>query len=140
VKIKILSVGKNKETWLSDALEEYVKRLRPVISIEFCLAKNDEQLMQWIEKEERGLIGLDPLGQPLTSENFSIFLNKRLEAEGGKLCFVIGGSDGLPQLFKEKVPLVSLSSLTFTHQMTRLILLEQIYRSFEITRNSKYHK
>lgn len=140
MKIKILSVGKNKEKWLTDALNEYVKRLKPVISFEFLWARNDEQLIAWSEKETPAVICLDPQGDQFDSQEFATFLIKKLEAEGGSLAFVIGGSQGLPDILTKRFPLISLSKLTFTHQLTRLILLEQIYRAFEIARGSQYHK
>ena len=139
IKIKILSVGKTKETWLTDAIDEYLKRLTPVATIEFVWAKNDEQLISFIEQES-DIVCLDAQGSLMTSEEFAGFLIKQLESHGSRLTLVIGGSDGLPGNIKAKYPLISLSRMTFTHQITRLVLIEQIYRAFEIWRGSKYHK
>lgn len=138
-KIKVLTIGKIKEEWLDQALNEYYKRLKTQADVEFCLAKNDEQLLSWIDKESR-VICLDAEGKMLNSEAFSHFLLSQLEAGGSRLTFVIGGADGLPRTLKEKYPLVSFSKLTFTHQLVRLILVEQIYRALEIAKGSKYHK
>ena len=139
-KIKILTIGKTKEPWLSLALEEYTKRLKPSLSIEWCLAKQDEQLALLCEKEAH-YICLDPQGKAFSSEAFSAFLQQKLLEGGSRLSFVIGGAKGLPERIKLRAAaLLSLSPLTFTHQLTRLILLEQLYRSLEIARGSSYHK
>lgn len=137
-KIKILTVGKTKEDWLEDAMSEYLKRLKPVADIEFHMAKNDQQLQNWAEKENI-LVCLDAAGALMDSEGFSHFLLDHLQKGGSRLSFVIGGPEGLPECLK-KFPLISLSPMTFTHQMARLILIEQIYRAFEIAKGSQYHK
>lgn len=139
IKIKLLSVGKTKEKWLSEALEEYSKRLSAVVQIESVWAKDDRQLLEWVYKEERFLC-LDPGGQLYTSKEFSELLSQQWEKGGSRLTFVIGGAEGLPQELKERGTLISLSPLTFTHQITRLILVEQIYRAAEIQKGSHYHK
>lgn len=139
LKIKIYSVGKTKESWLEDALEEYLRRLKPTATIEFLWAKNDEQLTDLVAKEST-TICLDPKGKSMTSEQFSNFLMGKLEEGGSRLAFVIGGPEGLPQVLKKSYTLFSLSPLTLTHQLTRLVLLEQIYRAFEIAKGTPYHK
>jgi 23S rRNA (pseudouridine1915-N3)-methyltransferase len=139
-KVKIFSIGKTKEPWLSLALEEYSKRLKPSLSIEWCLAKQDEQLALLLDKEAH-YICLDPQGKAFSSEAFSAFLHQKLLEGGSRLSFVIGGAEGLPEPIKRRAAaLLSLSPLTFTHQLTRLILLEQLYRSLEIAKGSSYHK
>lgn len=137
--IKVLSVGKTKESWLQSAIEEYLKRLKSTVKFEFIWAKDDEQLISLSEKETR-LVILDPKGSLYTSEKFSQFLVKELERGGSHLAFVIGGADGVPQSLKNRGPLISFSPMTFTHQITRLILIEQIYRGLEIARGSSYHR
>lgn len=139
IKIKLLSVGKTKEKWLNDAVNEYIKRLQASIQFEFLWAKDDNQLIEWVEKETHWIC-LDPAGRLLTSEEFATFMNLEWEKGGSRLTLVIGGAEGLPERVKEKAMLISLSPLTFTHQITRLVLIEQIYRSTEILKNSHYHK
>jgi 23S rRNA (pseudouridine1915-N3)-methyltransferase len=68
------------------------------------------------------------------------FLSAQWEEAGSRLQLVIGGAEGIPIQLKQNSPLISLSPLTFTHQITRLILIEQLYRAVEIQKNSKYHK
>lgn len=139
LKIKILSIGKTKEEWLDSALSEYLKRLSPVATIDFCLVKNDEQLSLLAAKEPF-LVGLDPKGKAVSSEEFSSLLSQSLIRGGSKLSFVIGGAEGLPKDLKKRELLISFSKMTFTHQICRLILVEQIYRAFEMQKGSKYHK
>lgn len=138
----IFSVGKTKEDWLEQALEEYLKRLKPTAAISFIWAKNEAQLETAVikEAEKSRIVCLDASGQLMDSEEFSSFLLKQLEEGGSRLGLVIGGPEGLPPVVKKRFPLLSLSRLTFTHQMARLILIEQIYRAFEIAKQSRYHK
>ncbi len=138
-KVKILSIGKTKETWLEDALSEYIKRLTPIAAIEFVWAKNEAQLLQLAEKEA-SIVCLDASGKQMDSEQFAVFIQEKLELGGTRLTFVIGGPEGLPRALKQDAALLSLSLMTFTHQIARLILLEQLYRAFEIAKGSKYHK
>lgn len=138
LKLKLISVGKTKEEWLDAAIDEYVKRLKPVMSIEFLWVKNDDQLIAAVEKET-GVICLDAAGQQMTSEQFAGFIGKKFEDNGSRLTLVIGGAEGLPSKLKQ-YPLISLSLMTMTHQIVRLVLMEQLYRAFEILKGSKYHK
>jgi 23S rRNA (pseudouridine1915-N3)-methyltransferase len=139
LKLKILSIGKTKEEWLEEGLKEYIKRLKPSLSLETVWAKNDAHLIELCQKEPIA-IGLDPQGQLLTSEQFSAFLSQCWEKGGSRLTIVIGGAEGLPSILKQQLMLISLSPMTFTHQLTRLILVEQIYRALEIRKGSRYHK
>ena len=140
VKLKIFSIGRTKEPWLKQAIEEYSSRLQPILSIHWHLAKNESQLLQLISKES-AYIALDPAGKTFTSEDFSTWLIRTVEAQHSRLSFVIGGAEGLPkEVSKKALETISLSKLTFTHQLTRLILLEQIYRAFEIDKGTQYHK
>lgn len=139
-KIRILSIGKTKESWLEEAINEYLKRLQSTAELEFVWFKSNEQLLAAANKESN-LICLDAEGQQFNSEQFSSFLMKKLESGGSRLSIIIGGAEGLPISLKNSSnPLISLSLLTFTHQTIRLILIEQIYRAFEIAKGSKYHK
>lgn len=138
--ITIYSVGKNKESWLKEALEEYEKRLKSSVKFHWVLAKNDHELEERMDAE-KNWIALDPMGKTFTSEEFSKFLMENLESEGGKLRLVIGSSEGLTPKLKNKAKhFISFSKLTFTHQITRLILLEQIYRGIQISKCTPYHK
>ncbi len=139
-KVKIFCIGKIKESYLLSAIDDYTRRLQPIMSIDWVIAKDNNQLIASLSKQKHW-IALDPSGKQFDSLGFS----KRLHDEFGKhqlqINFVIGGPDGLPLEIKEKsLFLLSLSQLTFTQQLTRLILLEQLYRSCEIQKGSPYHK
>ena len=135
-KVKIFTLGKVKEAWLQSALEEYLKRLKKTMHVEWVLAKTTAELLASLENIS-SLIVLDPLGKSLSSPAFAQFI----ERKGSRLNFVIGGPDGLPLSLKQRADtLLSLSSMTFTHQLTRLILIEQLYRALEISKGSAYHK
>lgn len=139
IRVKILTIGKTKESWLQEACHEYIKRMTPYLQLEWILVKTDQELVARAKKE-RELIGLDETGKLLSSVDFSKHILKAIERGGSELTFVIGGADGLPPELKQTLPLLSLSPMTFTHQMCRLILLEQLFRAFEIDKNSGYHR
>lgn len=138
-KVKLLFIGKNKEQWLEEALSEYIKRLRPTLEIECVWVQNEAQLASLAAKE-RHVICLDPAGRLMDTPQFAAFFQKQFEESGARLTFVIGGAEGLDPDMRRNYPLVSLSPLTFTHQIARLVLIEQIYRATEILKGSKYHK
>lgn len=139
-KLKIFSIGKNKTDWITAGIEEYSRRLKPILSIEWILSKNDQQLELLLEKEQR-YICLDPQGLEFTSEKFSEKLHGLLAAHDSRLSFVIGGAEGISKKVKLKSLLnLSFSKLTYPHQLVRIILLEQIYRAIEIEKKSPYHK
>lgn len=132
LKIKIFSPGKTKEPWLQRALAEYEKRLTGAVAIEW-----DQQNLPM----KGHFICLDPNGIQSTSPDFSGFLHREFEKQGSRLTFVIGGPTGLPlNILKKASHSISLSKMTFTHQHTRLLLLEQIYRAFQIRKGTYYHK
>lgn len=140
LRIKIYTIGKIKETWLEEGIEEYQKRLKPSVIIEWHLLKTFFQLEQSLSSEA-SFIALDPNGKSLTSKAFSDWLQKFFIKNGSRLTFVIGGPEGLSKEIKERAQdLISFSPLTFTHQMMRLLFLEQLYRAFEIKKGTPYHK
>lgn len=139
-KITIFSPGKHKESWLTESLAEYEKRLQPHMEIHWVFAKNSEHLALLLKKEPF-FLALTPAAKQFSSEEFSYFLTDMLEKNGCRLQFVIGGAEGLsPSILQAAKGTISLSSMTFTHQMTRLLLLEQLYRAIEIQKGSGYHK
>jgi 23S rRNA (pseudouridine1915-N3)-methyltransferase len=138
LKLTILSIGKTKEKWLEDAVEEYLKRLKPYVEVNCIWVKNDDQLVD-LAKKEKFCIALDPGGRLMSSEDFSKFMFKSWERGGSSITMIIGGAEGLPKELKQD-PLISLSPMTLTHQITRLVLIEQIYRAIEINKGTQYHK
>ena len=159
MKIKIYAIGKIKEQYLKSGVEEYVTRIKPYCQIEI-IEFNDESIAEnphpseikkaidleggkviKLLKPNDYLIGLDLNKKELNSVEFAEFLEKKFIIGGSQISFVIGGSYGLSDELKNRCnDSISLSKMTFLHQMTRLILLEQIYRAFKISRNETYHK
>lgn len=134
-KLKIITVGKIKHQWLRLALNDYEERLKNTVNIQWLLFKEEEKWAKYLEKENE-FICLDQKGKDVSSENFANIFLKKIHTS-----IVIGPHQGIPKNIKKRASLlIKLSSLTFTHQMTRLILLEQIYRSLEIFHNRGYNK
>ena len=139
-RVRILSPGKTKESWLEEAIGIYTTRLRGTLELECVWVKDDAALLAQAGSAAGGCIALDPLGKSVTSVQFSELLFSELEAGGSRLNFVIGGAEGLPPELRAEAQLLSLSRMTFTHQMARLLLAEQVYRAVEIRKGSGYHK
>lgn len=136
-KVKVITQGKSKESWLQEALSVYEKRLTGKMEIEWVLLEKDKDLEERALKEPT-LIALDVKGKALSSEQFSHAL---FTEWGARPAFVIGGAEGLSsKILQHAKHRISFSSLTFTHQMIRLILAEQLYRALEIEKESSYHK
>jgi len=132
LKIKIIYIGKTKEQWIQEGIAEFEKRLTGDIALEWQLLKNDQELETVLSKEQKYTC-LDPTGTTHTSESFSSFITKTANHT-----FVIGGPEGIPPHLKKNN--ISFSKMTFTHQMIRLLLLEQLYRGIQIYKNTPYHK
>ncbi len=139
IKIKIFSTGKIKESWLQGAIEEYSKRMQNNFSIEWVLFKDEEKLYKQAFLE-KNLIALSPDGIELKSEDFSKQIFQLIEKNQSRLTILIGGSDGIPRNLIKETPCFSLSKLTWSHQTVRLLIIEQLYRAYEITKGSAYHK
>lgn len=159
MKIRIIAIGKIKEQYLKMGIDEYLKRIKPYSNIEIVevndepvsdnpkdseieLVKNKEgEKVLKLLKPNDYLISLDMNKKEMESPDFAKFLNEKFVLGGSSINFVIGGSYGLSNELKQRAnDSISLSKMTFLHQMTRLILLEQIYRAFKINRNETYHK
>ena len=158
MKIRIVAVGKLKEKYLREGVAEYEKRLAPFASVELLetreeymaenpseaqrqqtLAKEGERLLRLVP-EKSFLIVLDVKGKLLSSEALAKELASLALQGQSDLTFLIGGAFGLSEAVRERADLrISFSPMTFTHQMVRLLLYEQIYRAFKINRGEKYH-
>ena len=143
--IRIICVGKIKETFYKEAIEEYLKRLQKYhkIIIDEIIdsdIKTEGKLILEKIKEKDYVITLEITGKEMNSLEFSEYLNKTFIINSN-ITFIIGGSDGLDNKVKERANYkISFSKLTFPHQLFRVILLEQIYRAFKIINNETYHK
>eukprot|EP00980_Cylindrotheca_fusiformis_P016765 scaffold5048_cov121-Cylindrotheca_fusiformis.AAC.16 len=149
VNIRIVGRKSGSEAWLDEACEMYLTRLRPSnVEVETTWHKDNPALAKGVDGDKNKghtVVLLDPLGSTKTSERFSSDLYDWLDQGGSRLSFVIGGAEGLPNELKypsdgKKPTMISLSSMTFTHQFARLLLIEQIYRGTEIRKGSGYHK
>ncbi len=150
--IKIITVGQIKEKYLKEAIEEYKKRISKYTNLEIIELK-DEGLVEEekakkleAEKIERQLndkdyiVTLEIEGKEYTSLEFAEKL-RTIQIENSNITFIIGGSYGLADSIKSKAKMhLSFSKMTFPHQLFRVILLEQIYRSYKINNNENYHK
>ena len=143
--IKIICVGKIKEKFYVDALNEYKKRLSKYTKLEIIelqdsdILKEKELILKNINFKDYN-IALAIEGKEYSSLELSNHIDK-IQNINSNITFIIGGSDGLDDEIKGKVnELISFSKLTFPHQLFRIILLEQIYRCFKINNNETYHK
>lgn len=155
MKIKLLAIGKTDNKQLIQLIDEYKKRLKHYIKFEFDIItdiKNAKNLSKLQQKEKEGelilskiqntdvLVLLDDKGKQFSSVEFSKYLQKKMNAGIKQLVFVIGGPYGFSDaVYKKTKEQLSLSKMTFSHQMVRLFIVEQIYRGFTILRNEPYH-
>jgi 23S rRNA (pseudouridine1915-N3)-methyltransferase len=155
MQIVLLAIGKTQDAWMQEAESRYLKRIGHYAKIQTEYLQSPakwnslspELLMKqeaaWIrEKCKPGdcCVLLDEKGKTYTSESFAKQLEKWQNTGAKRLVFIIGGAWGLdPELKQEISAHFSLSSLTFTHQMVRFLLLEQLYRAFTILKNEPYH-
>ena len=145
--ITILCAGNLKEKYLKDAEKEYLKRLSRYAKVTVTetkeyddIEKEGEELLKKI-KEDSFAIALAICGDEMSSKELALYLEGLGIKGESNITFVIGGSDGLSNKVLEKADsILSFSKLTFPHQLMRIFLLEQIYRSFKIIKNEPYHK
>ncbi|WP_163969749.1 23S rRNA (pseudouridine(1915)-N(3))-methyltransferase RlmH [Oceanobacillus halotolerans] len=159
MKIAVVAVGKLKEKYLKQGIQEYVKRLGAYAKIdikEVADEKAPENMSQAEMKEVKNkegerilanisqdtyVITLEINGRMLTSEQFAAKMDELATYGKSKIAFVIGGSLGLSEEVRKRSNLaLSFSKMTFPHQVMRLVLLEQVYRGFRINRGEPYHK
>lgn len=137
-KIKIVAVGKVKKRWLKEGIEQYAKRLPEVEIVEIKdsgPAKEADKIESMVSAQDR-LVIMAEYGKQRESVAFAQWLGQ--EAFGTLVLF-IGGPDGVCDRLK-KHPMISLSAMTFPHEMARLMLVEQLYRAKTILQNGSYHK
>ena len=143
--IKIICVGKVKEKYLRDMIDDYIKRISKYHKIEIIeladsnINKEKEELLRVINTKDYNIV-MDIDGNNLSSREFAEKIDKTFLINSN-ITFIIGGSDGVSPEIKELANYrLSFSKLTFPHQLFRCILLEQIYRAFKILNNESYHK
>lgn len=156
MKITIIQVGKTKTGFLHEAEAEYLKRLRPYAEVEVitvkdwgglergaAIKKEGEEILEVLARPQMRdfyPICLDERGKQLDSRDFAGFIRDLRDFKGGKVCFLVGGSYGLSENVQAKAGLrLAFGKFTFTHEMIRTMLLEQVYRAFTIIGGKEYH-
>jgi len=152
VKLRLLWVGKTQEAWVKAGIDEYAGRVKRYAPFEIAEVKEEkgglpEQMRQReserIEKllpKNGRIILLDETGEQFTSPAFAELLAKYRDNSTPEILFAIGGAYGFPDELRSRADkLISLSKMTFTHQMIRPFFLEQLYRAFTILNNEGYH-
>ncbi len=156
MKIKIIALGKIKEKFLKDGIDEFMKRLTPYAAVSILelnpIEIKDGNLTNKIllEEGEKILSNIKPLdyvitleigGKQFSSEDFAAKIEELTNSGTAEIVFIIGSSCGIGENVSKRADLkMSMSKMTFLHQFARLILVEQIYRAFKIIKGEKYHK
>ncbi|MDD2385589.1 MAG: 23S rRNA (pseudouridine(1915)-N(3))-methyltransferase RlmH [Bacteroidales bacterium] len=153
--IQLLVIGKTDKTHIKTGIEEYVKRINRYCKFEIKIIKdikNSKKMSESVQKKLEGekiiaevstsdqMVLLDEKGKQTNSKDFAVFLNKTLVSGAKNLIFVIGGPYGFSEeVYKRANAKISLSKMTFSHQLVRIIFAEQLYRAFSILNNEPYH-
>lgn len=153
--VKLIAIGKTDSKALLQLISEYENRLKHYVKFELEIIpdiKNTKNLSEAQQKEKEGelilknlsntdvLVLLDENGKQFSSVDFSGYLQKKMNAGLKQLVFVIGGPYGFStDIYNKAQGKISLSKMTFSHQMVRLFVVEQVYRAFTILRNEPYH-
>ncbi|MDD4191079.1 MAG: 23S rRNA (pseudouridine(1915)-N(3))-methyltransferase RlmH [Mangrovibacterium sp.] len=155
MKIKLIVTGKTDKPYLHDGIDRYSRRITHYLPFEFQVipdVKNTRNMSESVQKEKEGgsllarlgpgdeLILLDERGKTFTSLEFARFLEKKMFGGTKSLIFAIGGPYGFSERVDEAAALkISLSKMTFSHQMVRLVFTEQLYRALTILKGEPYH-
>ena len=137
---KIIAIGKIKKKWIQEGIEMYLKRLPglKIIEIKDNNQTKEEHMIKEIISKNEILVTLNENGQSFTSKQLA---TKLLNSHNQNITFVIGGASGLPPSINNSASWeLSLSPLTFPHEIARLLLIEQLYRAKNITQGGPYHK
>lgn len=159
MKITIITVGKLKEKYLKQGIQEYLKRLTAYAKVDIVEVSDEKapenmseaEMMEVKQKEGQRILGnigadtyvvtLEIGGKMLSSEQLAAKMDELATYGKSKIAFVIGGSLGISEAVEKRSDLaLSFSKMTFPHQLMRLVLIEQIYRGFRINRGEPYHK
>jgi 23S rRNA (pseudouridine1915-N3)-methyltransferase len=155
MKLTILCVGKTREEFVRAGIEKYLRYLRPYATVEIKEVREEriddlheaprvrkreaERIVRALQAGAQ-LIALDERGEEFTSHEFAAFINKAIESGVKELAFVVGGAMGLDETVTERAQTtLAISRWTVTHEMARLVLLEQLYRAFTIIKGKTYH-
>jgi len=155
LKITLIAVGKTEDKYLIEGIEKYLSRLKHYINFNIVIipdiknTKNLSEAQQKIKEAEfiqkqinptDVVVLLDEKGKKHSSVSFSEYLNKQMIGSVNNLVFIIGGPYGFDEsIYRRSNTSISLSDMTFSHQMVRLFFVEQLYRAFTILKNEPYH-
>lgn len=158
MRFSVIAIGKIKESWMREGIAEYTKRLTPFAKVDITeydeerwkglpspllkeqiLQKEGEKLLKTVAQEDTVIL-LDTKGKSFTSEALSAWIEARMTGGTSRFIWMIGGPLGNGANIQGRAALrISLGSMTLTHQMARLILMEQLYRAMKIMRREPYH-
>lgn len=152
MKLRVLWIGKTQQEWVRSGIEEYATRIRRYFPLEIGEAREEKGALEESKREREcarlekflpkgvRLVLLDERGTEMTSPEFAGYLGQFRDGGISELAFAIGGAYGFSEAFRARADrIVSLSRMTFTHQMARVFLLEQIYRGCTILNREPYH-
>jgi len=139
MKVKVLFTGKTTDPWIRQGVEEYAGRIRHYAPFELVELKDDDQMLKYVRSSDH-LILLDEHGKEFSSVAWARNLEQKAAHLPKDWVFAIGGPYGFPPAVQERADeCLSLSRMTFSHQLVRLVFLEQLYRAFTIIKGEKYH-
>ena len=151
MKIRVVWVGKNRDPWVKEVVAEYAGRIRRYAPLELGEARDEkgaeaeEMRRRECERLEKlvppgaTLLLLDERGEQMDSPDLAAYIGRQRDSGTNELVFAIGGAYGFSDEFRRRGRLLALSKMTFTHQMVRVFLLEQVYRAFTILNGEPYH-
>ncbi|MNK24605.1 Ribosomal RNA large subunit methyltransferase H [compost metagenome] len=155
MKITLIAIGKTEDKYLIEGIEKYLNRLKHYINFNMVIipdVKNTKNLTEAQQKTKEAelilkqlnnsdvVVLLDEKGKKYTSVQYSQYINKQMVGSVQNLVFIIGGPYGFDEsIYKRANSSISLSDMTFSHQMVRLFFVEQLYRAFTILKNEPYH-
>ena len=155
MKITLIAIGKTEDKYLIEGIDKYLNRLKHYINFNIVIipdVKNTKNLSEAQQKAKEAelllkqlnnsdvVVLLDEKGKKFTSVQFSQYINKQMVGSVQNLVFIIGGPYGFDEsIYKRSNSSISLSDMTFSHQMVRLFFVEQLYRAFTILKNEPYH-
>jgi len=155
MKITLIAIGKTEDKYLIEGIDKYLNRLKHYINFSMFVipdVKNTKNLTEAQQKTKEAelilkqlnnsnvVVLLDEKGKKYTSVQYSQYINKQMVGSAQNLVFIIGGPYGFDEsIYKRANSSISLSDMTFSHQMVRLFFVEQLYRAFTILKNEPYH-
>lgn len=142
MKIRLLMVGKTRRPELRALIDDYVKRIGHVCEIEVTEAREGEAALRRLDADRAtAAVLLDAAGRALDSEAFAKWIGEQRDRGTREIIFVCGDAGGFPDDLRKRVPQsISLSAMTYSHELARAMLAEQLYRAFAILRGSPYPK